>query len=50
MRRHADDDLGAIPAANLAIKNVDTPKGYQFELYLPWKTLLDHVFCLLVTT
>src|SRR5207244_13195691 len=39
----ADDDLGAIPAANRPIKNVDTPKGYQFELYLPWKTLLDHV-------
>jgi len=38
-----DDDLGAIPVANLAIKNLDTPKGYQFELYLPWKTLLDHV-------
>jgi hypothetical protein len=37
------DDLGAIPAQNLAIKNVDNPKGYQFELYLPWKKLLDQV-------
>jgi len=36
-----DDDLGAIPASNLAIKNTTTPKGYQFELYLPWKYLLD---------
>ncbi len=35
------DDKGAIPAENLAIKNTDTPKGYQFELYLPWKFLLD---------
>src|SRR5438876_1110503 len=34
-------DLGAIPAANLAIKNTTSPVGYQFELYLPWKTLLD---------
>jgi hypothetical protein len=33
------DDKGAIPVQNLAIKNTD--KGYQFELYLPWKFLLD---------
>jgi hypothetical protein len=33
--------LGDIPAANLAIRNTTTPVGYQFELFLPWKTLLD---------
>jgi hypothetical protein len=37
------DDLGAIPPANLAIMNTANPVGYQFELYLPWKTLLDDV-------
>jgi len=37
------DDLGPIPTSNLVIKNVDNPKGYQFEMYLPWKTMLDHV-------
>jgi hypothetical protein len=36
-----DNDKGAIPTQNLAIKN--TAKGYQFELYLPWKFLLDEV-------
>jgi hypothetical protein len=40
---HMDDDLGAIPAANLAIRNTTNPTGYQFELYLPWQTLLGHV-------
>src|SRR5262249_42360372 len=33
-------DLGAIPTENLAIKNTDTPKGYQFEFFLPWQKLL----------
>jgi hypothetical protein len=37
------DDKGAIPAENLAIKTTDTPKGYQFELLIPWKLLLDDV-------
>jgi hypothetical protein len=35
------DDKGAIPAQNLAIKNTDNPKGYQFEFYLPWQFLLS---------
>jgi len=35
------NDHGAIPAEDLAIKTTDTPKGYQFELYMPWKLLLD---------
>jgi hypothetical protein len=38
-----DHDKGTIPIENLVIKNTDNPKGYQFELYLPWKTLLDDV-------
>jgi hypothetical protein len=37
------DDKGAIPAQNLAIKNTDNPKGYQFEFYLPWQFLLSDV-------
>jgi hypothetical protein len=37
------DDLGAIPTSNLAIKNTTNPTGYQFELALPWKLLLDDV-------
>jgi hypothetical protein len=38
-----DHDKGSIPPENLVIKNTDNPQGYQFELYLPWKFLLDDV-------
>jgi hypothetical protein len=38
---HTVVDWGGIPVENLAIKNTDAPKGYQFELYLPWQKLLD---------
>jgi Carbohydrate family 9 binding domain-like len=36
-------DWEAIPTGNLAIKNTDAPKGYQFELYVPWQKILDGV-------
>jgi hypothetical protein len=29
-----------IPAANLAIHNTTSPKGYQFEFFLPWAMML----------
>ena len=37
---HTQVDWMAIPAANLGITNTTTPKGYQFEFFLPWQMML----------
>src|SRR4029077_18828620 len=35
----APEDRGRIPPQNLAIVNTESPKGYRFELFLPWTFL-----------